>query len=219
MTISSAKVYDGVKVFHLIIGLILLQYLILIFTELFLIDDNLYYSFWAEKFSSDKINQLLEDKKRWSWVSYFAIPLLTFIKCFSITICLLVGAFVLNIEKRFEDFFRVVVLAEFVALLPSLSKLTWFGLIQVNFTLNDLVYFFPLSMLNFFSIESLENWGIYPLQIINAFEVLYWLVLASLLKRHLNRSLTSSLAFVSKTYGVGLFIWVILVMFLMISIS
>jgi hypothetical protein len=125
----------------------------------------------------------------------------------------------LNIETGFKKFFSAAITGEFVFLIPSFIKLLWFGFIKTNYTLQDLQYFSPLSAIGLFNPTELDPWFVYPIQLLNLFEVLYWVVLAYQLKPVLNEDFSGSLGFVGRTYGVGLVIWVILVMFLTVSIS
>lgn len=74
-------------------------------------------------------------------------------------------------------------------------------------------------MINFFSHSELEPWLVYPIQLLNVFELLYWAVLAWQLQEVLKKSFPESLGFVMKTYGVGLTVWVVVVMFLTVSLT
>ncbi|MFN7839937.1 MAG: hypothetical protein ACK5QG_18395, partial [Bacteroidota bacterium] len=62
-------------------------------------------------------------------------------------------------------------------------------------------------------------WLVYPIQLLNVFELLYWIALAWQLQEVLEKPFAESLGFVAKTYGVGLAVWVVVVMFLTVSIS
>ena len=89
--------------------------------------------------------------------------------------------------------------------------------LHLEFSLEYIQTFYPLSLLNLVVIENIPQYLIYPLQLINIFELAYWIVLAFLIKVYTNRSFDKSFSFVAGTYGVGLFAWVILVVFLSIN--
>jgi hypothetical protein len=109
-------------------------------------------------------------------------------------------------------------MAEFVFLIPTIFKLLWFLFIQTSYTLQDLQYFHPLSALSIFDPLSLEPWLVYPLQVLNIFEAIYWVVLACLLSKEFPElDINRSMGVVVGGYGTGLVIWVILVMFLTLT--
>jgi hypothetical protein len=124
-----------------------------------------------------------------------------------------------GVENGFKKFFTVAVYAEFIFLIPVVSKIIWFLFFDNDYTLKDLQYFSPLSAFSFLNPKEIEPWLVYPIQLLNLFELLYWLALAYQLKDVLGKSFKASLGFVAATYGVGLFIWVVLITFLIVTIS
>jgi hypothetical protein len=90
---------------------------------------------------------------------------------------------------------------------------------QTNYTLEDLQYFYPLSAINITGYENLKPWFVYPLQVLNLFEVAYWLVLAYLLGKEFKEDIYKGLTVVASSYGVGLVIWVVAVMFFTLNMS
>lgn len=188
-------------------------------TGFLLMTDDIFYDSLISQLSYERISEILAQSKKWQWLSYIFLPLVLLIKILSIAICFSIGGLFLKIETSFKKFFSIVTQAEFVFLIPGVIKLLWFSFFKVNYTLQDLQFFFPLSVISLFNPTELDPWFVYPIQLLNLFEVLYWVVLAYQLKPILNEDFSGSLAFVGRTYGVGLVIWVILVMFLTVSIS
>jgi hypothetical protein len=85
--------------------------------------------------------------------------------------------------------------------------------------LTDIQIFYPLSALNLFNTDSLGVWWIYPLQVLNIFEVLYLFSIAYGLFLVTEKSFSRMLAIAACSYGTGLFIWVVSVTFLTVSFS
>jgi len=206
------------KSFYTFVLLWAVQYLFLLLSDHLLIDHSLYYNSLQDQLSFEKIDELVEESNAWKWVSFVILPLRTLLRCFLVSICIWLGGFLLDLEYRLATFFRIALIAEFVLLLPILIKIFWFIFIRQNYTKQDLYYFSPLSVLNFFDRNKLDKWLINPLQALNIFEFLYWLALAYQLKEVLGKNFRGSLGFVASTYGVGLLIWVVLVIFLTVSI-
>lgn len=200
-------------------AVLLIILLILRFTSEFLVSDELIYDSLINRLSHERISEVLEQGKKWSWLSYVFLPVVVFVKIYFVVICFSIGGLFLNIESGFKKLFAIATNAEFVFIAPAVIKLLWFSLVKTDYTLQDLQYFSPLSVLGLFRPTDLDTWLIYPLQLLNAFELLYWLALAYQLKEVLGENLSGSIGFVAKTYGVGLFIWVVLVMFVVVNIS
>ncbi|NBA78875.1 hypothetical protein GOQ04_25205 [Emticicia sp. ODNR4P] len=110
-------------------------------------------------------------------------------------------------------------LAEIPFLIVPVIKLFWFLFIQTHYDLNDLQYFFPLSALQLFDVQKLPSWQVYPLQLMNVFELIYWVLLAYWLKKLLNLSLNKSMEVVASSYGTGLLLWVVFITFLSLNLA
>ena len=219
MNITLRQEIPNIKSINILLAILFFQITLLTLTDYLLVEDSLYYDFWQNTLSTERINALIESAKRWKWVTFAAAPLLTLIKCFFVASCIYTGAIFNKTENSFADFFRITLVAEFIALLPAIFKILWFGLLNRDYGLQDLSYFSPTSLLSFTQPGEIDPWLVYPLHLINLFELLYWLTLAFLLKDLVKRNFWGSLGFVASTYGVGLFIWMLVVTFLTLSIS
>ncbi len=200
-----------------------------------LINEGLYFNNFAEQLSYEQIEDMLAQGKRWEWLGYAIIPVIYLIKLSLVAACLSVGVFFVHNRFEFRRLWGVALVAEFVFLLPIIIKVLWFAFVQTNYTLKDLQFFYPLSALNFFDYKHLDTWWVYPLQTLNVFEVIYWVVLAwgiqpppppmGELSTNQNNSQPigegwgGALSLVMGSYGVGLVLWVALVMFLTVSYS
>ena len=80
-------------------------------------------------------------------------------------------------------------------------------------------YHGEVIVLQLFGYEDLEPWFIYPLQVVNLFELCYWLLLGYGLSKALKRSVDYAMGIVASSYGVGLLIWVGAVMFFTLNMS
>jgi hypothetical protein len=200
------------------------------------VSDDLYFNSLGEQLSYEKIEKILNQNKKWGWVGYVFIPIIIYIKLALVAGCLSIGALFISKRFEFKKMWGVALEAEFVFLIPSILKILWFAFIQTDYTLKDLQLFYPLSLLNFFNVRNVEPWLLYPLQVFNVFEVVYWLLLArGIQMQPLNRtvepppkgtftndnemSFGAALQLVLVSYGSWLLVWVALVMFLTLSYS
>lgn len=185
----------------------------------FLVDNNLYYAYFENKLSYERIDEMLYSKEKWSWVSYSLVPLFYFIKFGLITITLLTGAFMFNFKIEIRKIFKIVIFSEIVFLLPVLLKILWFSFLQTNYTLEDLQFFSPLSLLNLFEPNEVDSWWVYPLKLLNLFEVAYWVIISILLVKITKETFDKMLGLVLSSYGIGLVLWVVFITFLTVSVG
>ena len=203
-----------------VLGIIILLYLICTYLlqEVVLTQDHYYASFEAQM-SYQSIEDLLTFKIEWMWLGYILIPIILFIKFGIISICLLAGAFLFDIRISLKKLFHIVVISESILLLPLVVKIIWFIATPSSYTLEDVQLFYPLSLLSLFDPHTLDSWWLYPLQVLNLFELLYWITLALLLRKVVNASFDRRLGLVLSSYGSGLLIWVIFITFITLNIS
>lgn len=186
----------------------------------YIITDGIYFESLAERLSHDQITDFIQTAKAWEWVAYTMTPVLLSIKCITVALCISTGMFLLNNRFDFGRTLGVVVIAEFIFLIPAAIKLIWFLFIQTSYSLNDVQYFSALSMLHFFDITLLEVWLIYPLQVLNIFELFYWVTLAYLISlKFVGMDITQSMKIVVFSYCSSLAVWVGTVMFLTLMMT
>lgn len=184
-----------------------------------LVSDEMYLNSLGDQMGVDRVKAMLQLQKEWEWAGYALVPVIYLLKLTLIALCLNIGTVLFNFKVPFSKLFRVALLAEAVFLIPVLLKLLWFLLVETSFTLEDIQYFYPLSLLNFFEPGSVAQWWVYPLQLANAFEVAYWLLLAYGLHRLLRTHYDQALTLVLTSYLPGLLLWVTLVTFLTVSLG
>jgi len=181
--------------------------------------ENLYYKSLGEQLSAERIKHILSVSEKRTWLSYVVTPLALTIKFSLVALVLNIGAVLYNFKIGFKKLFGIVLLAEPIFILSSLTKLLWLYFNSHNLTLEYISFFYPLSLTNLFLVNEVPKWLIYPFQIINLFEISYWFILAYLLKDIIKKPFWKSFEFVLSTYGVGLFIWVVCVIFLTLTFS
>jgi hypothetical protein len=180
--------------------------------------DSLYFQSFGEKIATDRIAKIIEQSHKWQWLGYVFIPIVVLLRVSFTTICLYTGFFLANFKVRFKDLFKVALLADFVFVLAGLVKLVILIFFKEVNTLNDL-QFQPMSLMEVFDRTKVDALLLYPLSLISIFELLYWLTLAWLLSGITERPVGNSLKTVASSYGTGLALWVLFVMFLTVNLS
>ncbi len=207
--------YKSWNFFFLLIGFTV----ILTFTINFLfLKEGLFYQSFGEQLAVDRIAKMFEMSQKWQWISYIIVPIDILVRVSFSAICLYIGCFLANSQVRFRELFRISLLADFVFVLAGIIKLLILVLFKDVSKLDDL-QFLPLSLMELFHRDSVDALFIYPFSLISVFELLYWLVLAWLLSGLLEQPFSYSLKRVASSYGAGLLLWVLFVMFLTVNLT
>ncbi|WP_381521493.1 hypothetical protein [Spirosoma soli] len=196
-----------------------LSALLIFASQYLLISDDLYYDALVNQLTVAQVEDFIDKSHQLTWLPYVLLPAINLVKFSALATCLSLGYYMLTNRWLFIPFFRIAIQAELVLLLPNVVKLLWFLLIQPDYNLTDLQYFYPLSLLNLLDPTDVSTWLLYPLQLINLFEVAYWIVLAYTVSRLVGWSVNRGLGMVAASYGTGLLLWVVFIMFLSISLS
>ena len=199
--------------------LIIISILLSILSQHLLDIDILVINSLAEQLTTEQIKIIINIQEKWQWLGHLLIPLLLLLKTAIIATILDLGCFLFGKEIKYKKLFNLVVKAEFIFLLVILVKTAWFYFFQTNYSLEDLQYFYPLSALSIIGYEGLQPWFVYPFQVLNLFELAYWFILTYLLGKELESTTDKGLSIVASSYGVGLLIWVVGVMFLTLNMS
>jgi hypothetical protein len=189
------------------------------FTKEMFLTNEFYYENFSEQISFNEINRAIGFQNKWGWLGYLLVPIFYALK-FSITASMLfIGVFFLELKYSFKRLFQIAMIAEAIFLIPLVLKIAWFAFFQTDFTLEDFTSFYPLSLQNIFIGNPVEPWFLYPLQVVNVFELGYWFVLAAGISMAFKEDFYNSFSLVVKSYGLGLLLWVTLMIFLTLNFS
>lgn len=185
----------------------------------FLLSTDLYFNQFGDQMTYDQIRSFIDFQFKYQWVSYLLLPCIYMLKLLLLSLVLLAGAIFWDIKISFKKLFKIALIAEFLFIIPSLIKLFWFLFIQKDFELLDLQTFYPLSILNLLNVKDIPQWLLYPFQIVNVFEIIYWFLLAYGISLVAKERLPKMIGLVASSYGVGLFVWVVFITFITINLS
>jgi hypothetical protein len=207
------------KRWKLFLGILGANIMLLVFSQYFLVDETVFFNTYSEQLTYDRSMELFTFMRSYSWVSYLVMPLILLIKFSVLSLVIYIGVFFCDLQKdiSFGKVFTVVIASEVVFVVATLAKVLWFAFFAGNYTLNDLNFFYPLSLINLFRQSELAPYWIYPMQIVNLFQLLYVFMLAYGLSRisTLGRSKTEKVILL--TYVPAIAIWVVFIMFLTID--
>lgn len=180
--------------------------------------DAFYYSAFNSQLSSERIAEIIQINTKFLWLSYVAIPIILLLKWMLIAGIIYSGLFLFNQTLLFKTCFKIIMIAELANIMGALIKVLCF-LIHKPETIQDIQFFYPLSLIQLFTVKQLPTYMIYPLQQFNLFELAYWLFIAAGIKAYTEKSFKQSFKIVASSYGVGLGIWVLCVVFIQLQFA
>ncbi len=184
-----------------------------------LINEIVFYNTFSEQLTYERAMKLFEDLKRYSWIEYVVAPVMILIKFSLVSLVLYIGVFLFDLQNKVSpgSVFRIVTASEAVLVFASLFKFLWFVIFAGNYTLDDLNFFYPLSLINLFARDEVNRFWIFPLQMINVFQLIYILALSYGINKSCRVEKSDAEKIVLSTYIPALTIWIALIMFLSID--
>jgi len=213
--------YYSLNRLHLFIGIVLANLIIIWLSKAMLMNEIVFYNTYSEQLSYDRSLQLFEDMNRISWISYAFTPIILLIKYSLISLVLYIGVVFCNIQEKVSlgSVFKIVIASDIIFVFAGLLKFLWFYLFVGNYDLNDLGFFYPLSLINFFKTTQVARLWIIPLQIVNLFQLVYIISISYGLNKVCKIEKPDSDKIVLLSYLPALVLWVALIMFLSIDAS
>jgi hypothetical protein len=184
-----------------------------------LVNEIVFYNTFSEQLTYDRSLKLFESMKRVSWISYVLSPIMLLIKFSLVSFVIYIGVVFNNFQNKVTlgSIFKIVIASEIIFVCAFLVKFLWFCLYAGNYDLNDLGFFYPLSLINFFKTSEVNRLWIFPLQTINIFHMVYIISISVGLSKICKIVKSDSDKVVLSSYLPALVLWVALVMFLSID--
>ncbi len=211
--------YLSVQKWKLFSGIVLVNLLLILLSQTALINEIVFFNSYSEQLTYERSMELFTVMKSYAWTSYLLCPLVLIVKFSVVSFVIYIGVFFCDMQKEItlRKVFTVVIACEAVFVLASTSKLLWFIFFAGNYTLNDMSFFYPLSLINLFKQSEVAVYWIYPLQTVNLFQLVYVLMLAAGLAKisSVKRDATDKIILI--TYLPAIFIWIVFIMFITID--
>ncbi len=200
------------KTSYLFISIIFIYILNTWITNNILITDSFYYSAFGNQLASYRIEQMINSTKKLQWILYLFTVLLTIIKVILICCIIYAGLLFFDVNILFNKCLKIALIAELSPVLGNSIKVAYY-IFNTPKSLQNIQVFYPMSILNLLDTGQIPNFLIYPLQQLNLFEVGYWVLLSLGIRVCTGFTFKRSLMSVIFSYGSGLMLWVLLVLF------
>ncbi len=224
MTVKN-KGFGHIKGCELFIYLIILALALKLSIDYLFVNKQLYYNTFSEQLSFGRIDTIFELSQKYAWIGIVLVPLILMTRIFFTSILLYIGTYFFEIKLEFKKIIKVALIADFIYIISGVFKMAVLVLYKNVSSLHDLTYT-PLSIFSLFKTSSIDPVFVYPLSLLNAFELLYIFILALFLSIAIKESKElqpinygRSLQLVVSSYGSGLLIWVLLVMFVSLNLG
>lgn len=183
-----------------------------------IITETFYFVALQNVVSIKKIEELILFNKKNEWVFYIFFPIINTIKYSLVSIVIFIGIKLFEIEITLKNCLKIVLFAEFITILASIIKTLYFYIYPPS-NFDVLQNFNPLGVSSFLKNNTTPKYFFYPIQQLNLFELGYWLLLAYGIKTFGDIDFKNALKITSLSYGVGLAIWCIFIVFLQLQFN
>jgi hypothetical protein len=209
---------NNTKSSNILFYILMLYNIIIFITNNIIITDIFYYISFEKFISIKRIEEMIEVNKKNEWLTYIVLPIVNTIKYNLIAIIIFIGIKFFELEVSFKNCFKIVLFAEIIPLVASITRTLYFYIYPPN-NFEVLQNYNPLGVTGFLKNDTIPKYLLYPIQQLNLFEVGYWLLLAYGIKSLGNVNFKKALKITSLSYGVGLLIWCIFIVFLQLQFS
>ncbi len=187
--------------------------IIVVFLQPYLIDVNsLYLNSYSSQLDENSINSIINSYNRYHLFSYPLTIVMLLVKLSLISLLFYAGIYMKKIDVSCKSMLTVILNSEYILIAGSIISILFISLTNSHPTITDL-YTPPFSVLALFKSSEVEPWLRYPFSLLNIFEVFYWVALIVQWKKLTGKTYGESFDFIGSTYGLGLLLWVLVVVF------
>ncbi len=207
---------NKISVQTLFILVVLFSLTLSIVSKLTLItEDMIIYSF-RDQLSSTKASEIYSIFTRFTWFSIIVIPFTLSIKIVLVSVIIYIGTIIMNsfYNIKFRCIIKTVLVSEVILIIGSLIKFLHFFLSEEAFSIQELTYYYPLSLISLLDVIDIKPIWIFPLCTLNIFHLVYIISLSIGLSQYCNLKRSESDKIIMVSYLPGIALWILIVMFL-----
>ena len=215
------KISILISLFFLVLSALILSYCHYSFLNI----DLLQIDEASKTLTKVQIEQILNPETDNEYLNLITISISTLFKVILISTIVFTGTLLFEKKISMRNIFFIVIKLEYIFLIPILFEIIYFKFINTTANLEEIQYFYPLSALNIVGYQGLESWFVYPLQVLNLFELAYWLLLSyfvgklAFTEKDKGKPMDLGFKIVASSYGSALLLWVVVVMFFTLNYS
>jgi hypothetical protein len=185
-----------------------------------LVTEEMFFLELMKSFDEEKALRLLESRTSSSiWISYTINATFTLVRLLFVAFLFSASCYLFYVQVSFSKLFEIVVISDFIHLIPVVLKVTWFTVIEPNYAMQDLYQFPRFSVVDLFYLfvtidDPLLVTVLSQLHSFNIFEGMFCFSVAYLLAQRQHIELSKSTKSIFSAYGLGLTIKAVLIAYL-----
>lgn len=207
------KKYFQLKTWIVLTIIILVELAFNLLLQYYAADGKILYNSFAEELTLEEIESTGKLAQSYTWMSWVWAPTYILLQALLIAVCINVGTLLLRYDIKFKEIFGVVIKASGIFAVARLLVIAGYLYFGVQ-SLDDLNYLPNFSLYELLDEQAVPEWAIFPLQTINIVQILFILLLAFGLNLLQKRGMKRWVPVVLGTYGTGVAICTILIIFL-----
>ena len=217
--IDQPKSFYAINSWWIFIGICLIYIFSAWWLQTEVLTDDLYYQTLGGRLSTDKIDAWVGLQHRTRLLGYTMIPIGLLLKISATCTCLMTGLLITGNKVSFRSLFKIALFAESAFVAAAMLRLVLLAFFHTIDRLEDWQSFAPLSLYSLMKASTVPSWLVYPLQTLNLFEIAYMVLLAAGLHYFLLRPMKRMLLLSAASYGIGLFCWMTVMVFLNLNLA
>ncbi|WP_308600086.1 hypothetical protein [uncultured Dysgonomonas sp.] len=203
----------------LVIILINIFYTVIINT--YIQTEDIYYNFLLSNYPSEIATKVFESTLSYKFLVYILSPVIIILRTLIFAIILDAILTCKNIYQsgdlstgyKFSQFWKIFICAEWSCVAFVAVKFFWFAFFHTDYNYNDLIDYSPLSLYSLVGNSNVDSWLVYPMKMFNLFELAYLVIAITVCRKTLKISRTDSIFYISLSYIIPLFIFIIFIMY------
>jgi len=203
------KKYFNINTWLVLVVILVVELIYNFVIENYLFTDKVVFNSLADQLTMEQINSAMVGVRSNSILIYIISVIQPIVEMGLIAVCINIGTLLLRYQINFKQIFGVVVKSFLIfslAHLPILFSLVFKGVEK----LEDIKYIPQFSLAEWVGESSISPWALYPMQLINLFQLAFILLLAGGLNLVDYRGFGKWFLLTLGTYGVELAIMVML---------
>jgi hypothetical protein len=147
-----------------------------------------------------------------SALQYVSVPLIYLWKFTVLGLVIWIGCFLFGYRVTYSQCWGIVLIGEFVFLLPELIKIVWFLFVKSDPNFYEIQAFYPLSIMSLVDYTELPTRYAYPCKALSLFEPMYWYVVALGIQHFSKRGMKPAWTIVLAFYVPIFLLWLLFYM-------
>lgn len=179
----------------------------LFFYKEFILTDDFLRDYYSNQMDASRIENYIDYLNRFKYIEYVLSIVIMLLQMLLVSISIKIGCLFKNYKINTKHIFQLSINSQFIVVFYF-----FISSLYLYFS-NDYTSTPPFSVLALFKPTEIEPWLRYPFSLLNIFEVFYWVALIVQWKKLTGKTYGESFDFIGSTYGLGLLLWVLVVVF------